>query len=81
MPDKTRLELDIEHLEKLRTPATFKIVILLLLLCLCAVGAYTFSLKQELFLKEQEIVLIKEKMQLLGKVKQFEDKHTDPGQM
>ena len=74
MPDKTRLELDIEHLEKLRTPAKAKVVIFLLLLCLCAVGAYTFSLKQELFLKEQEIVLMKEKIELLGRVKQLEDK-------
>ena len=66
MQDKTRLELDIEQLEKFRTPLAVKIVILLLLLCLCAVGAYTFSLKQELFLKEQEIVLMKEKIEVLG---------------
>ncbi len=81
MQDKTRLELDIEQLEKFRTPLAVKIVILLLLLCLCAVGAYTFSLKQELFLKEQEIVLMKEKIEVLGRVKQFEDKLTDSGQM
>ena len=78
MPDKTRLELDIEHLEKLRTPAAVKIVIFLLLLCLCAAGAYTFSLKQELFVKEQEIVLMKEKIELLNRVKQLEDKQTVP---
>ena len=76
MPDKTRLELEIEQLEKFRTPAMVKIVVLLLLLCLCAVGAYTFSLKQELFLKEQEIVLRKEKLELRGRVKQLEEKHT-----
>lgn len=69
MPDKTRLELDIEHLEKFRTPAAVKIVIFLLLLCLCAVGAYTFSLKQELFVKEHEILLMKEKIELLGRIK------------
>lgn len=74
MPDKTRLELDIEHLEKSRTPAVVKIVIFLLLLCLCAVGAYTFSLKQELFVKEQEIVLMNEKIELLGRLKQLKEK-------
>jgi hypothetical protein len=76
MTDKTRLELDIEQLEKLRTPVMVKIVIFFLLLCLCAVGAYTFSLKQELSAKEQEIVLMKEKIELLGRIKQLEDKHT-----
>ena len=63
MPDKTRLELDIEQLEKFRTPATVKIMVFLLLLCLCAVGAYTLSLKQELFIKEQELILMKEKIE------------------
>ena len=74
MPDKTRLELEIEQLEKFRPPAKVKIVIFLLLLCLCAVGAYTLSLKQKLFLKEQEIVLMKEEIELLGRVKQIKEK-------
>lgn len=76
MPNKTRLELDIEHLEKFKTPAVVKIVVFLLLLCLCIVSAYTFNLKQDLFAKEQEIVLMKEKIELLGKIKQLKDKHT-----
>jgi hypothetical protein len=70
MANKTRLELDIEQLEKIHTPVTIKIVIFLLLLCLCAFGAYTFSLKQDLSLKEREIVLMQEK------IEQLEDKHT-----
>jgi len=78
MPDKTRLELELETLEKVRTPAAVKIVILLLLFCLCAFGAYTFSLKQELSVKEQEIVKMKEKIALMGRIKQLEDKQTVP---
>jgi len=74
MPDKTRLELDIEGIEKVRTPASVKIVVFLLLAGLLIVCAYAFSLKQELSAKEQEIVKMKEKIELLGRINKLEHK-------
>lgn len=78
MPDKTRLEMDIENIEKVRTPAAVKIVIILLLLCLCAVGAYTFSLRQELSAKEQEIAKMKEKIEMMGRMQELDSRQKAP---
>lgn len=63
MTGKTRLEMEIENIEKVRTPAAVRILILLLLLSLLALGVYTFTLKQDLSVKEQEIVKMKEQLE------------------
>ncbi|NOZ69913.1 MAG: hypothetical protein GXP46_11900 [Deferribacteres bacterium] len=59
MPDKTRLELDIEHCERFRTPPGVKILIVFLVIAVFALGVYTFKLRQELAKKQQEIILLK----------------------
>ncbi len=81
MSDKTRLELDIEHHERYRAPINVKIFMILLFATLCFVGVYAFHLKQELSRKEQELVLMKdnfqkERVELLGKIKQLEAETT-----
>ncbi len=59
MPDKTRLELDIEHRERFRTPPGVKLLVILLVIAVLGLGVYTFKLRQELAKKEHEIVLLK----------------------
>ncbi len=77
MADKTRLELELEQSERHRTPAAIKIFIFLLIIGLCAVGFYAFHLKQEVLRYEEEAVLLmesfqKEKVELLGEIKQLD---------
>lgn len=76
MSDKTRLEMDIEHKERLRTPISIKILIALLLIGIFVIGIYAVVLKQEILKKEEEIILMqnnvqREKAQLLGKIKKL----------
>jgi Tfp pilus assembly protein PilO len=83
MPDKTRLELDIEHRERIRTPASVKILILLLAISLCFSGIYSFQLRQKLAKIEQESVVMKEhfskeKVELLGQIRQLQAKLDSP---
>ncbi len=59
MPDKTRLELDIEHCERFRTPPGVRALIILLVIAVFALGVYAFKLRQELADKQQEIILLK----------------------
>lgn len=78
MSDKTRLELDIEHHERYITPPGVKILVVLLVIILCAGGAFIFKLHNELTLKESEIAALKddfrkEKTALLGQIRQFEE--------
>jgi Tfp pilus assembly protein PilO len=79
MPEKTRLELDIDNLEKFRIPLSVRIVFALLILCLCALGVYIFSLHQALSLKEQEAVMMKEQIELMERVRELEDKQKSSG--
>ncbi len=78
MNDKTRLELDIEHKERLKTPVSIKILIALLLTGLCVIGMYAAILKQDILKKEQAIILMqenvqKEKAQLSNRIKQMKE--------
>ncbi|MCK5504704.1 MAG: hypothetical protein KAJ10_06055 [Thermodesulfovibrionia bacterium] len=78
MNDKTRLELDIEHKERLKTPVSIKILIVLLIAGLCVIGMYAAILKQDILKKEQEMILMqenvrKEKAQLSNRIKQMKE--------
>lgn len=78
MSDKTRLEMDIEHKERLKTPISIKILITLLLIGLCVIGIYAVILKEEILKKEEEIILMqenvqKEKAQLSDRIKQLKE--------
>jgi hypothetical protein len=77
MSDKTPLERDIERHERFKVPASMYIIVILLLLCIAAVGFYTFNLQKALVQKDSEIDLIKEdfikeKKRLVDKIKQLE---------
>ncbi len=78
MPDnKSQLEREIERRELTKKPVSVLILIAFLSICLGALGVYTFKLKQELSIKENEIVLIKrnfndEKSDLLNTIKKLE---------
>ncbi len=78
MPDnKSQLEREIERRELTKKPVSVLILIAFLSICLGALGVYSFKLKQELSIKENEIVLIKrnfndEKFDLLNTIKKFE---------
>ncbi|MBI5408280.1 MAG: hypothetical protein HZA14_02835 [Nitrospirae bacterium] len=81
MSDKSDLERDIELHEIRRTPAGMKILIALLVVSLCALGAYTLSLKSELSKKDREISVTKEGFQkeraeLANRIKELETKKT-----
>jgi len=60
MSDKTPLERDIEHHERVRTPGSVKTVIVLLFITLFLVGLYSYRLNRELLKGEQEAVVMKE---------------------
>jgi Tfp pilus assembly protein PilO len=82
MLDKTRLEHDIESREVPRTPAGVRIFIALLLIAICVMGAYIYSLKRDIRGKEEEIVKIKDEFKkesnrLLSKIKKHEDQSPD----
>lgn len=77
MSDKTPLERDIELNERFRVPASMYIIVILLLICVAAVGVYTFNLQKRLMNKDSEIYQIKdefrkEKSRLVDKIKQLE---------
>jgi hypothetical protein len=63
MEDKTPLERDIERHELFKTPVSIKVVIVILIAGLAALGLYTMDLKQKMTIKEQEIAEIKELFQ------------------
>lgn len=80
MSDKSQLEREIERRELVRKPLSVLVLIAFLSIGLGALGVYTFKLKQELSIKEQEIVLIKnnfdkEKVDLLNKIRRLEKEH------
>jgi len=82
MLDKTRLEHDIESREILRTPKGVRLFIALLLIFICAVGVYSYNLKQDLRKKNEEIARIKddfkkETKKLLTKIKKYENQSPD----
>ncbi len=77
MSDKTPLERDIERHERFKVPASMYIIVVLLLICVAAVGVYTFTLQKSLLDKDSEIAMIKdefrkEKSSLIEKIKQLE---------
>lgn len=72
MIDKTPLERDLECYELSGTPVTLKVFIILLIIGLCSLGYYTFTLKQQLSKKEQELELMKKEFQT-EKLKLMED--------
>ena len=83
MSDKTPLERDIERHERFKVPASMYIIVILLLLCVAAVGVYTFNLQKNLVQKDNEIDLIKEefrkeKSRLIDKIKQLEKGASQP---
>jgi Tfp pilus assembly protein PilO len=63
MDYKTPLERDIERNELFKTPLSIKVLIVLLIAGLAALGLYTLNLKQEMTIKKQEIAEIKELFQ------------------
>lgn len=80
MSEKTRLEIDIERREMVKKPLGVLILVAFLSISLGALGVYTLKLKQELSIKEQEIVLKgqnykKEKTELLKKIKELKKEH------
>jgi Tfp pilus assembly protein PilO len=82
MLDKTRLEHDIESREILRTPTGVRLFIALLLIVICAIGAYSYNLKQDVRKKDEEIARIKddfkkETNKLLTKIKKYENQSPD----
>ncbi|HDH04567.1 MAG TPA: hypothetical protein ENH01_02485 [Nitrospirae bacterium] len=79
MSDKTRLEFEIEHHERLRTPLRVKTLIVLLVISLCIIGVYTSKIKQRLLETKREAVVMennsrKEKVALLRQIKQLQAK-------
>lgn len=82
MLDKTRLEHDIESREIIRTPPGVRLFIALLLIVICAIGAYSYNLKQNIRKKDAEIARIKddfkkETNKLLIKIKEYENQSQD----
>lgn len=63
MENKTPLERDIERIESFKTPWGVKVLIVLLITCLSALGLYTLDLKKKVTIKEKEIAEIKELFQ------------------
>ena len=63
MDEKTPLERDIERNELFKTPLSVKLLIVLLIAGLAALGLYIMDLKQKMTMKEQEIAEIKELFQ------------------
>jgi len=63
MDEKTPLERDIERNELFKTPLSIKVVIVLLIAVLAALGLYTIALKQKITMREQEITVIEERFQ------------------
>jgi Tfp pilus assembly protein PilO len=63
MSNKTPLEIDIEHHEKYRIPASVYILIVLLIAGLLVIGGYSLDLKRELSHKNSEIDLLKKNYQ------------------
>lgn len=82
MLDKTRLEQDIESREILRTPKGVRLFIALILIVICAIGAYSYNLKQDIRKKDEEIARIKddfnkETNKLLTRIKKYENQSMD----
>lgn len=84
MPDKTRLEHEIERHEMYRTSFGVGLLIVLLITMLSVSGIYIYKLRQEIIRKDHEIIRIKEnfqkeKTELLRKIKQFSDASNQQG--
>lgn len=83
MSDKSQLEKAIERQELVKKSRGVFAMIIILSFSLGALGIYTLNLRQELLIKEKEIVLIKksfdrEKALLLDKIKILEKKQGGP---
>jgi cell division protein FtsL len=63
MDDKTPLERDIERNELFKTPLSIKVLVVLLIAGLAALGLYVIDLEQRMTMKEREIAEIKEHFQ------------------
>ena len=63
MNEKTPLERDIERNELFKTQLSIKVLIVLLIAGMAALGLYIMDLKQKMTMKEQEIAEIKELFQ------------------
>jgi hypothetical protein len=63
MDYKTPLERDIERIELFKTPLNIKVLIVLLIAGVAALGLHTMDLKRKMTMKEQEIAEIKELFQ------------------
>lgn len=88
MSEKTQLEREIERRELVKKPPGLLVLVAFLCVCIGALGVYTFKLKQELSIKEQEITLIKnnfdkEKELLINEIRKLGGRHealeSDPG--
>ena len=78
MDYKTPLERDIEQHELFRTPLSIKVLIVLLIAALAALGLYTMDLKQKMTIKEQEIAEIKklfqeERLELVEEIRKLSE--------
>jgi hypothetical protein len=83
MENKTSLERDIERIESFRTPLGVKVLIVLLIAGLAAVGFYALDLKRKMTMKENEIVEIRkasqeERLGLMEEIRKLTEKGEEP---
>lgn len=78
MPDKTRLEEELEREEMRRRLSGARLLLLFLIIMLLASGIYIYKLRDEIRQKDEEIVRIqkdfkKEREELLRRIKELSD--------
>jgi membrane protein insertase Oxa1/YidC/SpoIIIJ len=84
MENKTALERDIERIELFKTPLGVKVVIVLLIAGLAALGLYAIDLKQKVTVREKEIAEIRkvyqeEKIGLMEEIRKLTKKAEPAG--
>ena len=82
MDDKTRLELDLEQLERYKTPPGIKALIVILIIIILFLGFHSLTLKRLVQEKDARIVVIKkefyeERKKLYEKVRGLEEKPSE----
>ncbi len=83
MSDKTPLERDLEHYERSSVPFSIYVLILLLILCIGALGIYATNLQKRLDEQTGEMLLMQEghrteMVELLKRIKKLEHQPEQP---
>jgi hypothetical protein len=83
MESKSPLERDIERIESFRTPLGVKVLIVLLIAGLAALGLYALDLKRKMTMKENEIAEIRkasqeERLGLMEEIRKLTEKGEEP---